>query len=405
MTDSRRRRPLPRTLLATIGLVSLVILGACGSEGKQTERLVRGALQRTSRLSHKFVYAIESDGRAYSVAGVVEDTLRYSARVSLAGRPRVDQVVHDDAVALRLLEVASTRRMTKAGGGGWLIDRNGAPVRGALDTGAKATMGEDPVADAIGVFEYIDEAVARAQAVRVFNPEAIDYRPEEDPFPKPSRGSGIVRYDLQRPDLPSASQVANNEAVPGVQHFRRMSLYLKEGLIVRAMDAVSIGDKIDEVERNYDIRLPDDLSDEEIDRVVLGALNALLREQGREPIPARNMSLSLSELGAPQAVRLPSGATVARVPTLNRVLLEASARDSSTDPDGSGAPPTAPVPSPPPSSIRIPLFPRPAAAGPTTNAGAEQVSIVLLLSWTLALPVALMAAIVLAARRRSAALR
>ncbi|MGH9003546.1 MAG: hypothetical protein ACRDYV_10490, partial [Acidimicrobiia bacterium] len=83
MTGPRRTRGV----LALAGLVATLGLSGCSSEATTIEKNLRAALSATEHLSHRFVYketfVAEEATQATDVRGLVEDDLRYKARVSV----------------------------------------------------------------------------------------------------------------------------------------------------------------------------------------------------------------------------------------------------------------------------------------------------------------------------------
>ncbi|HKN40373.1 MAG TPA: hypothetical protein VJ456_14855, partial [Acidimicrobiia bacterium] len=67
----------------------------------------------------------------------------------------------------------------------WVLDPAGAPAEFAT-AGTGQTLGNDPVADARDVFAYVDRAINEAVRVVEFNPESLEYRKDQDPFPRPA---------------------------------------------------------------------------------------------------------------------------------------------------------------------------------------------------------------------------
>ncbi|MGH8972892.1 MAG: hypothetical protein ACRD0C_06775, partial [Acidimicrobiia bacterium] len=95
-------RPRPRSLVALVALAGTLGLAGCTSEAKTTEKTLRAALERTEHLSHRFAYKetfVDKDGKhETAVQGLVEDDLRYKARVSVGGVAVLDEAVSDDAL-------------------------------------------------------------------------------------------------------------------------------------------------------------------------------------------------------------------------------------------------------------------------------------------------------------------
>ena len=156
--------------------------------------------------------SIIGPGQAVAVRGLIEDDFRFKARISFNGTDVIDEVVNDDALAVRFLDPALIPNFTEATGGTpevrqalaakyWVVDPKGAPVLGGAAVEDRV-LGVDPIVDSLSVIEYASLAIDQSAGVKRFNEESIEYRPAEDPFPKPAKDSGIVRWDLVPPGLP-----------------------------------------------------------------------------------------------------------------------------------------------------------------------------------------------------------
>ena len=118
---SSRRRMLMSGLL----VLSTLGLSAC-TGATDAEKRLRTALRNTERLSNTFLYKETVHDTAgdheTDVRGLVEDDFRYKARVAEDGRPVLDEVVSDDALAVRFLDPSQMgrflRKPTKAKQGG-----------------------------------------------------------------------------------------------------------------------------------------------------------------------------------------------------------------------------------------------------------------------------------------------
>lgn len=306
MTVRRYRR-----LMASLLMVAVAgTLTACGEPDKEALRELQTAIARTSQLSHRFVYSEETADSEVGVEGLVEDDFRYKARLSFAGTPAYDEIVLDDLLAARILhpvgaEIYATDQpqseeaeagLVTLASNGWVVDPAGAP--NLLASSNERTLGGDPVIDALDVLRYLDEVALRENVVVEFDPFDFDYRAKEDPFEQPEEGSGVIRYDIRGEDLPKAEDSrGGNQAVPETADFRKMAIYVKDGLIVRIQEDIDVVSRLDEIERNYDIKFDDDASDEDKVRISIDAINAVRRGQGSFPIRVRTMSLDLIDLG------------------------------------------------------------------------------------------------------------
>ena len=351
---------MKRLLMVVVSLTVAASLGACGERDEARDEVLR-ALRRTERLSYRYAYeekrpAVQfpspAPASAVTVQGLVEDDFRFKAQVGFNGAGAWEQVVHDDALAIRFLEparlsnlvnkekVATADSKTELQGASslqvlqsrrWVLDETAAPTI-TIGRSRETELGKDPVLDSITALAYVEEAIRQAGNVVEFNPDSVSptYSSSEDDFPKPEDGSGVTRYDLARPKLPPPGQ----QAVPGVtggspqtRHFRRMAIYVKDGLIVQVREAINARGKfasdlakyvktfakeggagaeelsaIDELVRETP---PDQLGD-----TLVQILNVGLGQVGEEPILRRTMRLQFNDMGADLKVEMPSGEVV-----------------------------------------------------------------------------------------------
>jgi hypothetical protein len=335
------------------GLLVVTALGLSGCKGAtDAEKRLREALRNTEKLSNTFLYKETVHDKAgiheTDVRGLVEDDFRYKARVATDGKPALDEVVSDDAIAVRFLDPGALGRFlrkattAKQGGSGigggssaapdatadqdgsgrtpgepsaaeilttrrWLLDSAGAPSAFAT-ANTDQTLGDDPVADARAVFAYVDRAINEAVRVVEFNPESLEYRKDEDPFPTPADRSGVTRYDFERPNLPKASEAGtgSNQVTPDTRHFRKMSVYVKDKRIIRVLEKIDVESRLDDLEDIYDTKFPKDRSPAEVAAIAVEALNVIRTGQGQDPIRMRDMEYSLKDLGTAVKVDMPT---------------------------------------------------------------------------------------------------
>jgi hypothetical protein len=338
-----------RMLMSGLLVVTAFGLSGCKS-ATDAEKRLREALRNTEKLSNTFLYTETVYDKAgkheTDVRGLVEDDFRYKARVAIDGKPVVDEVVSDDALAVRFLDPASMdrflRKPTKAkqsgsgvgggsaqepsadGGGSsstpgepaaaevlatrrWVLDPAGAPSAFAT-ANTDQTIGDDPIADSRAVFAYVDRAINEAVRVVEWNPESLEYRKDEDPFETPKARSGVTRYDFQRPNLPKASQTGSgvNQVTPDTRHFRKMSVYVKDKRIIRIVEKIDVESRLDDLEKIYDTKFPKDRSPAEVAAIAVEALNVIRTGQGQDPIRMRDMEFSLKDLGTDVKVDMPA---------------------------------------------------------------------------------------------------
>lgn len=405
-----RRRFARRIAVLAVLLVAPLL--ACGEPQDEEDRLL-AAISRTDRLSYNFVYedtretleesfatvgaalpqgdsaAVEAEIFTDSVVqGVVEDDFRFKVQLSVSDKPTMEKVVSDDTVAVRFLDPGSIARFvdkpvadrvpirTDREGitvpealqsGRWVIDPEGAPQQ-LLGVSADRTQGIDPVLDALTTFEYVRAAIDRALNVERYSEDSFDpaYRRSEDPFPAPDEDSGVIRYDLRRPVLPSVGAIGGSGQpdLPATEHFRKMAVYVNEkGQVFQVLERVEItGPQVEEFRTYFNAFLEDVLNAEEDPqgaRVLEDLQNAqeqILREDGEEalgqfllsawstgsaqtggdPVEVRTLRLDLQDLGEPNKVELPAGDVVSG----NLAVLVGTGRKPAQAEGGAGAPPT-----------------------------------------------------------------
>ncbi|HKY76454.1 MAG TPA: hypothetical protein VJS45_09950 [Acidimicrobiia bacterium] len=343
MTRARR--------IVMCGVLVVTAFGLSGCKGAtDAEKRVREALRNTEKLSNTFLYqetVYDKAGKHETdVRGLVEDDFRYKARVATDGKPVLDEVVSDDALAVRFLDPASMERFLRkpttakqggsgvgggsapepvADGGGssatpgepaaaailaskrWVLDSAGAPAAFAT-ANTDQKLGDDPIADSRAVFAYVDRAINEAVRVTEWNPESLEYRADEDPFETPKAKSGVARYDFEPPNLPKASETGSgaNQVTPEARHFRKMSVYVKDKRIIRVVEKIDVESRLDDLEKIYDTKFPKDRSPAEVAVVAVEALNVIRTGQGQDPIRMRDMEFSLKDLGTDVKVDMPT---------------------------------------------------------------------------------------------------
>ena len=323
------RRPA-RLLAATLALTFVV--GACSKKDTDEERILR-QLDATADLSGRYVYNENIGGQEVVVRGIIEDDFRYKARLTLNDVDVLDEVINDDTLAVRFLEPSVVPQFVQAAATGapiealaqrrWVIDRTGAPAAGLPVTDEKYA-GIDPVVDSLAVLAYTRQAITEGQGLRKYNPESLDYRPTEDPFPTPDENSGIERWDVVAPPFPKPDAVnasGNSDAAyAGVGQFRKLSVYVKDDRIVQVRERIAAEGKVLEKFGEYLEGFArqggagtEDQIEEILDRfegnqraqLLLQAYNKILTTGGRTPIRFRTLGYELRDLGAKVEVGLP----------------------------------------------------------------------------------------------------
>ncbi|MFZ6003528.1 MAG: hypothetical protein ACOYXM_06280 [Actinomycetota bacterium] len=330
---------MKRTRAFAVALAVLLALTACGKQEKDSEE-VREFIDASDTLARRFVYTEETKERTIVVQGLVEDDFRYKTKVVQDGSDVLEAVVSDDSVAVRFLdpeligawmdeEVASeVDQATDLEGIGvldalrarrWVLDAGGAPPV-ARSAEQLETQGDDPLLDALTALSYVrDIAEAKDLTPMIkYNPEAISptYRADEDPFPVPEEGSGVERYDVYQPKLPSAAQATSGSqaVLPSALNFRKLAVYVKDGRVIQVSEHIGLTPRLlddlgsymlqlidttapENIRRDFRARV-DRLRGEELGEFLLQGLNAIIEIAGDEPIRFRSMTLELRDLGA-----------------------------------------------------------------------------------------------------------
>jgi hypothetical protein len=333
-------------LFVTMGVLAATAVGCGGHHLTDADRL-RQAMDRTAALSRRFVYSELTAKTRIEVKGLVADDFRYKASTTVNGTPVWEEVVSDDALADRALNNgafglfarktaatasasgAATATQSAAAGAPvfdttvspdvaqaltshrWVIDPAGAPslLPSATD---HHPLGADPVFDALTVFSYVDQAIHQSTRVHVFNADALDYKPKDDPFPKPKKHSGVIRYDFDRPRLPRPQDLSGgtlNQAIPTASEFRKMAVYVKGGRVIQVLEQIDVVSRLSDLQHNYNVNIPASLPEAQRVQIAIDAINAVRQAQGNDPIRVRTMSLQLLDLGQPATVALPLDAT------------------------------------------------------------------------------------------------
>jgi hypothetical protein len=276
----------------------------------------------TMQSPRSLLYRVDEAGVSTIVRAQVHDDLRYKASVTVNGTPSIEEIAVDDALADHLLDVPhvveSLRRpgmvtsqafRDAAGRGAWMLDPTGAPSLLPTAGATKRVPGVDPVIDALTAFRHVDQALTDAGGAHRFNPDSLDYRPQDDPFPRPK--AGVVRYDFERPPLPRAEDAVGGgaRAVPGPANFRRTSVYVRDGRVVEVREVMDVATRLKDVRRLYDLGIPANARIDQAIGAVVARLNELRRPTGGEPIRLRAISLSFVDIGKPVSIALPADAT------------------------------------------------------------------------------------------------
>lgn len=332
---------MSRRLLVLACLLGTLGLSGCG-EATDTEKRLRAALAGTEQLAHTFVYSetfrAKDVERETEVQGLVEDDFRYKARVLVDGAPVLDEAVSDDALAVRFVEPArladfarrATRKVGRSEPGApeapvgdsnrqgpdpiaalrtrrWVLDQAGAPAVVGGGVNDERLVGEDPILDALDVFTYVERAIDEAVRIVEYNEESLEYRRSEDPFPRPEKGSKVIRYDFERPKLPRAADTTGgNQVTPDTRHFRKMSVYVKGGRVVQIREKIDVESRLEDLAKVYETKFPEGVSPAALEIVAVDALNAIRTGQGSDPIRLRSMVFKLADVGDDVKVDMPT---------------------------------------------------------------------------------------------------
>ena len=402
--------------VVTLVVLLVAPLLACGEPETEEDRLL-AAISRTDRLAYNFVYedtresftdAIGNTASAVGglpegaapppstggpqvfkesvVQGVVEDDFRFKVQLLLEDRPTMEKVVSDDTVAVRFLDPSSVNRFvdravadqveTKTDregisvpealqSGRWVIDPEGAPQQ-LLGLSADRVQGIDPVLDALTTFSHVRGAIDKAQNVERFSKDSLDpaYKQSEDPFPAPDEDSGVIRYDLRRPQLPAVGSIGSSGQpdLPSTEHFRKMAIYVNDkGQVIQVLERVEIsGSQVVEFRKYFNAFLEDifsevpgggaqlksvmDAQEQVLEESGQDALGAFLlsawsvgsAQNGGDPVDVRTLRLDLQDLGEPNKVELPTEDVV----TGNLAVLVGTGRKPAQAEGGAAATPT-----------------------------------------------------------------
>ena len=337
---------MTRFRLLVLGMVAVALLaGACSKRKYDSEKIV-DFVDVTTPHAYRFVYTATTEGRKVVVQGILEDDFRYKMQVSIDGRPSIEQIVSDDAVAMRFLDTsiiddfidedAAPKAETKTNiagatvldalrAGRWVLDAAGAPsvvIRVREGDDAEATF--DPLFDARTALSYV-RRVAEGQFFEIYDAESLNptYRVDEDPFPNPTEDSGITRYNSIIDPLPSAAAATTQGAgagLPGMRNFRKMAVYVQGGRIIGVKEFIGLSPRQLDDFRDYMTRLvevtaPDNVvtsfretiaqlrADPEAEgQFLLTALNSYIDSSGRNQLKFRLMTLDLEDFDDPSLI-------------------------------------------------------------------------------------------------------
>lgn len=366
-----RRRALRTAAIALLVTILAAVTGACGDRVDDRDRLLQ-AVRRTSNQPLTFSYREETGGRKLSVEGVVEDDFRYAGRLSLDGTPLFEQVVADDSLGLRVLSpdqlpasaLTPTPQADEAlRGQSWVVDPVGAPALTSAKKRTGPVGGRDILAEAYDYLASVEVAISEAVTVHRYSDEALYYKPSEDPFPTPAEDSGVTRYDLERPRLPRATDGGGAGAaqrIPAERHFRKLSVYVKDGYVQRVLERVAFDEKLDDTLDYFEsgaqsaggTAVADFVRQARknlgagrrasVEQATLAAMNAARGTFGEDPIEFKNVEVNLRGIGETQPVAIPAEPVEATLTSFFKVV-EEEAADGGAGSDGTGTVQTEPT--------------------------------------------------------------
>ena len=272
---------------AGLTVVAVLIASGCSNVSEDADELRR--FVESSRIEPRtFRFVEASELRAYEIEGSVADDLRYRMVLSQDGNPIMEQVVSDDALAVRLLDPDKGGSIANTLGhptvdqtlrdGGWVVDPSGAPPLLRTDIGLEQEL-SDPFQEALAALRFVVRSMSDARQVKEFTLEDIEYRPSLDPWVYPDEEAGEVRYDLVRPILPKREdQLQAGQGDVGAGHFRKLSAFVRDEHVMRVCSTVDVRGHEDFVEA-HKRRETDTFQIQLEQRVLDGATPTPIRER------------------------------------------------------------------------------------------------------------------------------
>lgn len=249
---------MPKGIVAMLGVA---LLTGCAGGPHQTLDLdaVEEAIQQTQSGTRAFTMTRTQNGLAIQISGRVDDDYRYSASVTVDGRPMLEEIVLDDARYLKVLD-PSLLVQAPAGvavnalrAGSWVVDPLGAPRDAVADSDQDLPgplLSPLTVWDQVRFLETVPGALRKAQRHHEYNPDASNYLKKFDKFPR-HEADGI-RFDA----LPAAfdPDLAFKDGLPVdlghlTPYFLYTSVWVRDGSVTRAELLFDIPDISADVER------------------------------------------------------------------------------------------------------------------------------------------------------------
>lgn len=336
-----------RVMAIALAIAVVAVGPACGTKDDD-KLMLKKIVNKSQSVSGTYTYTDDVPAsftggpqQQVVVQGLVEDDFRFKARLNVNGNIVLEEVVNDDALAVRFVDTTLIPNFAGQGkidpaarealeSNYWVVDPSGAPAIGEAAVDDRV-LGIDPVVDSLSVVEYTMNAIDQAVFVERFNEESLEYRPAEDPFPRPPKGGDIERWDLKAPGLPradaqDASGQGGNVKLAQAPVFRKMALYIKDDRLVQIREQIAAEfDLLDDF-KTYLLRLAKEggpkaekrtketlekITDErQLAQFMFFVLNFALKGAGEEEVRARSMVYEFRNQGEKVKADLPAGEDV-----------------------------------------------------------------------------------------------
>lgn len=235
--------------LVLLALLVALVGAACSNPEEDADEL-RSFIRLSERVPRAFTYTVAEEDAAYEVEAKIEDELRHAMVLTYDGREVMDYVVRDDALAVRIRDQEFASRLANVLGdpvvdealkaGRWVIDPAGAPPLIGAEVRAGQETSGNPFRDARDAIRSVEEAMGSSRRIREFTLDDVEYRSQLDPWRYPA-GEDEVRYDLQRPLLPTnEAQTVQGSGDIGTSQFRKMSVFVDKRRITQICSVIDV---------------------------------------------------------------------------------------------------------------------------------------------------------------------
>ncbi|MHB1923355.1 MAG: hypothetical protein ACYCSJ_01540 [Acidimicrobiales bacterium] len=334
-SDALRRSRLHQFVALVL---AAVFISSCQSPDTLATEL-HADITRTMATSMQFVWTDQELSLTQTVSGQYADAYRYHLLYVANGVPAWEEVVKDDAVADRILDPAAVARYwstqranvtipsAQLAGAAllahhWVVDTTGAPSVPTVGQEVQEYK-DDPFDQALLFLSDVNNLISLAPPPEVRQYRADDvtpvYKPTDDPFPAPLKGSGITRYDVYEQPLPVV-QTASPGAVPApptISNFTKIAIYVKNGMVVEIRLTTDPIDQLQQLVNNYHLSLPKNLSREGQEAFAQTAIQRLSIQTGTLPFLVRQETLVVEPLPRGTSIAIPSGAVPAKLSFLH----------------------------------------------------------------------------------------